>query len=279
MQVINRHSVSLIVTFILFCGISSAFGHGMSEAEKQSIIDGGNMAYLWLGATHMLTGYDHLLFIFGMVFFLASFIDVLKYVTGFTIGHTITLIIATYTGLQVNYFLIDAVIALSVVYIAFVNMGGFEKHFERRPPNLLIMVTVIGLIHGVGLSTRLQQLPLDHNNLLLQIISFNIGIEIGQIIALVVMLAIIRLFKGNSEKSMLNQLANTIVGVSGALLFLGQLHGYSHTVYPDEFGFSEDLHHHAHEKERPRGMPEFDLNDIFDDLPGPKDNAGGVTTK
>jgi len=101
---------------LIFFGLAVAFvsqyllAHGMSAAEKQSIIDGGLMSYLWLGATHMLSGYDHLLFVFGVVFLLSRFTDIIKYVTGFTVGHTITLIAATYFGLKVNYHLIDALI-------------------------------------------------------------------------------------------------------------------------------------------------------------------------
>ncbi len=101
--------------------------HGMSEADQQAMLDGGYLQYLWLGATHMLTGYDHLLFVFGIVFFLTTFMDVIKYITAFTVGHSITLISATLMGVTANYYLIDAVIALSVCYIGFENTGGFRK--------------------------------------------------------------------------------------------------------------------------------------------------------
>ena len=169
--------------------VSQAFGHGMSETERQSIIEGGNLRYMWIGATHMLSGYDHLLFVFGIVFFLTRFTDIVKYITAFTLGHSVTLILATFNGVQVNYFLIDAVIALSVCYIAFVNLDGFRKYLHVKPPNLLAMIVGFGLIHGLGLSTRLQQLPLSEDHLLMNAISFNIGIELGQIIALTFMLA------------------------------------------------------------------------------------------
>lgn len=265
----------LIIISLMVC-TSLALAHGMSDAEKQSIIDGGLAAYFWLGVTHMLTGYDHLLFVFGVVFFLSHFFDVVKYVTGFTIGHTITLIIATYLGWQVNYFLIDAFIALSVVYIAFVNMGGFQKYFDREPPNLMLMVVGIGLVHGVGLSTRLQQLPLDTDNLLMQIISFNIGVEIGQIMALALMLVVLKIFRHASETNAFSTVSNVFIGAFGLLLFLGQMHGYSHVTTPDEFGFSEDLHHHAHLKDKPQGMPDFELGDIHFDDPNPMQKLDGA---
>ena len=157
--------------------VTQAFGHGMSEAEKQSIVDGGNLRFMWIGATHMLSGYDHLAFVFGIVFFLTKFKDIVKYITVFTLGHSVTLIWATFNAVQVNYYLIDAVIALSVCYIAFANVDGFKKVLHVKAPNLLIMIGGLGLIHGLGLSTRLQQLPLNDEQLLLNIISFNVGIR------------------------------------------------------------------------------------------------------
>jgi len=212
-----------------------AFAHGMSEAEKQAIIDGGNLTYMRLGATHMLSGYDHLAFVFGIVFFLSSFRDIVKYVTAFTLGHSVTLILATFNAIQVNYYLIDAVIALSICYIAFANIDGFRKYFDINPPNMLLMVIGLGLIHGLGLSTRLQELPLSEDSLLLNIISFNVGIELGQIGALVVMLLLIAVLRKRESFRTFSRLANYGLIVAGGLLFLMQMHGYLHAGNPDEF--------------------------------------------
>lgn len=209
---------------------SQAFGHGMSEAEKQTIIEGGNLRYIWIGATHMLSGYDHLAFIFGIIFFLTRFKDVVKYITAFTLGHSITLIYATFTALQVNYFLIDAVIALSVCYIAFSNLRGFEKYLNIKVPNMLVMIFSLGLIHGLGLSTRLQQLPLSEDDLLMNIISFNIGIELGQISALAIMLLLIAAFRKSPSFKTFSKVANSFLIVAGAYLFLMQMHGYEHST-------------------------------------------------
>ncbi|MDA0692208.1 MAG: HupE/UreJ family protein [Nitrospinae bacterium] len=220
--------------------------HGMSEADKQAMLGGGYLQYMWLGATHMLTGYDHLLFVFGIVFFLTTFMDVVKYITAFTVGHSITLISATLMGITANYWLVDAVIALSVCYIGYENLGGFKKFFEKAP-NLLLMIFLLGFIHGFGLSTRLQQLPLGDDGIVLRILSFNLGIELGQISALCVMVAL--LFKWRRTKSFLqiSSVSNKGLIVAGSLLFLMQMHGYLHSVNPDEFGFPEDNHSHAHE--------------------------------
>lgn len=218
----------LAVLLLIFA--NQAFGHGMSEAEKLAIIAGGNLAYLKIGVTHMLTGYDHLLFVFGVVFLLNNFKDIVKYITAFTLGHSATLIWATFNGVQVNYFLIDAIIALSVCYIAFANLDGFKKLLKINPPNMLMMIAVLGLIHGLGLSTRLQELPLNEDQLLMNILSFNAGIELGQIAALAVMLLImkgVRKATGASTRfSKLSWAANSLLIIAGVGLFVVQVQGY-----------------------------------------------------
>jgi len=213
----------------------AAYAHGMSDAEKQIIIEGGNLRYIWIGATHMLSGYDHLAFVFGIIFFLTKFKEIVKYITAFTIGHSITLIFATFNAIQVNYFLVDAVIALSVCYIAFHNLEGFKKWLNVKAPNMLLMIFGLGLIHGLGLSTRLQQLPLSEDHLLMNIISFNVGIELGQISALVVMLFLIAAFRKSHLFKSFSKAANTFLIIAGAYLFLMQMHGYEHVANAGEF--------------------------------------------
>lgn len=231
---IIKHSRWLLAVFLLLI-TSQAFAHGMSEAEKQIIIEGGNLHYIWIGATHMLSGYDHLAFVFGIIFFLTRFRDIVKYITAFTIGHSITLIFATFNAIQINYFLIDAVIALSVCYIAFHNLDGFKKYLNVKAPNMLAMIFSLGLIHGLGLSTRLQQLPLDAENLLMNIISFNVGIELGQITALAVMLVLISAFRKSKHFPTFAKISNYFLILAGGFLFLMQMHGYTHTAHPEEF--------------------------------------------
>ncbi len=224
------------------------WAHGMSEAEKQAIIDAGNLGYLSLGTTHMLTGYDHLLFVFGIIFSLSKLFDIVKVVTAFTLGHSVTLIGATMNGFVVNYYLIDAVIGLSVSYIAFANLNGFRRWLEVESPNLMKMIVLLGLIHGLGLSARLQQLPLNQEALLLNILSFNVGIELGQLIALLLMVVVLSVWRRKGEGALFHRLSNAGLIFIGILLFLMQMHGYLHQSDPDEFGFSEDLHHHAHQE-------------------------------
>ncbi|HAZ13880.1 MAG: hypothetical protein A2X86_12885 [Bdellovibrionales bacterium GWA2_49_15] len=184
----------LVLMFYLLLSTVEGYAHGISEADKQTMLDGGYLKYIWLGATHMLTGYDHLLFILGVIFFLTTFKDIVKFISVFTLGHCITLIFATFFKITANYYLIDAVIAISVMYKGFENIDGFKKYFDWQPPTLLRMVFIFGLIHGFGLSTRLQQLPLgdDQISMLIRILSFNVGVEVGQVVALAVMLIFLR---------------------------------------------------------------------------------------
>ena len=237
-----------IFSSLLLLSHTALYAHGISEADIQSMLEGGNIQYIWLGATHMLTGYDHLLFLFAVIFFLTSAKDIVKFVTLFTLGHSLTLIFATFMSITANYYLIDAVIAISVMYKGFDNNNRFESYLGMKSPNLLIMVLIFGLIHGFGLSTRLQQLPLGEQNsdMLLRIVSFNIGVEVGQIVALVFMLGILRLWKRHDSFTRLNKVANDAILFLGFMLLLLQLHGYLHTSNEEEFGFNQDAHQHIH---------------------------------
>ncbi|MEZ4741065.1 MAG: HupE/UreJ family protein [Bdellovibrionota bacterium] len=240
----------IFLCLLLALWSANALGHGISEEAKRAMIEGGYLQYIWLGAEHMITGYDHLLFLFGVIFFLTSFRDIVKFITVFTIGHSITLIFATFLGITANYWLVDAIIAISVCYKGFDNNKGFQNYFGmQKAPNLLLMVFIFGLIHGFGLSTRLQQLPLGDKGfeMLMRIISFNIGVEFGQIVALAIMLLLLGSVRKTDLFRRFSKIANDGLILAGFLLLLMQLHGYLHTSYPDEFGFSEDNHIHHHE--------------------------------
>ena len=226
-----------------------AAAHGISEADRQHMLDGTYLRYISLGASHMLTGYDHLFFLFGVVFFLTTFKDVAKLVTVFTIGHCITLVFATYYKITWNYYLVDAMIALSVIYKGFDNNGGFQKYFQMASPNLLAAVFGFGLLHGFGLSTRLQQLPLgdDSTAMLLRILSFNVGVEVGQIAALTAMLALLAMWRKRPSFARFSFAANLAIVYAGVYLLFTQLHGYQHDSHPDSFRFPTEEHRHVHE--------------------------------
>ncbi len=245
----SRRLLVHLMTAAAVLAPSVAIAHGISEADRQGMLDGGYLRYIGLGASHMLTGYDHLLFLFGVVFFLTGFKDVAKFVTVFTIGHCITLIFATYYKITWNFYLVDAIIALSVIYKGFDNNGGFQKYFQMASPNLLAAVFGFGLLHGFGLSTRLQQLPLGDDNtaMLLRILSFNVGVEVGQIAALTVMLALLAIWRKRASFARFSFAANLAIVYAGVYLLFTQLHGYQHDSHPDSFRFPAEEHRHVHE--------------------------------
>ena len=154
-----------------------------NAAFVQSVHGVAFWPFLYLGAKHMVTGYDHLLFLVGVIFFLYRLRDVVLYVSLFTLGHSVTLLFGVLGDLHVNAYLIDAIIGLSVVYKAFENMGGFERVLKFRP-DTRIAVLVFGLFHGLGLATKLQEFTLSDHGLVANILSFNAGVEVGQILAL-----------------------------------------------------------------------------------------------
>ena len=200
--------------------------HDVTDADQAILSNGGLWDYIWVGAKHMLTGYDHLLFLAGVIFYLSGFRDILRFITAFTIGHSITLILATYAGFKVNEYLIDAVIALSVLYKGFENLGGFEKVFKVSSPNLLAMVFSFGLIHGLGLSTRLQSFDLGSGQFLAKIISFNIGVELGQVLALIPIVFIISKWKAYKSYDSFYKAANYYLVIAGVFLFIYQMYFY-----------------------------------------------------
>jgi len=223
------------------------FAHGIS-AEYQALLTAGPLAYLKLGAIHMVTGYDHLLFLFGVMFFLTRFKDILLLITAFTIGHSITLVFATIFELKANFYVIDAVIALTVCYKAFENLDGFKKLLQINSPNLFFMVFVFGLIHGFGLSTRLQQFPLGEEGLIPRILAFNVGVEVGQVAALSVIFVGLTVWRRYASFDRFVLLSNWCLMLLGGLLMLINLHAYDHVRYPDKFPLNQDDHFHTHEK-------------------------------
>jgi hypothetical protein len=206
---------------------SAAFAHGVSarDADFVQSIDGVAIApFLYLGAKHMVTGYDHLLFLVGVIFFLYRLKDVLLYVSLFTLGHSLTLLGGVLGDVRANAHIIDAIIGLSVVYKAFENMGGFARLGFR--PNTRAAVTVFGLFHGFGLATKLQEFALPQNGLVANIVSFNIGVELGQLLALTAIL--IGLTYWRTKRGFLSHAfaTNTALMAGGFVLMGYQLTGY-----------------------------------------------------
>ncbi len=204
-----------------------ALAHSVSEQAQQRMLLGGWVEAAWIGAEHMLTGYDHLLFLLGVMLFLRSFMQIVTFITAFTVGHTITLLFATLAGITANPYLVDAVIALTVAYKAIENLDGFRRWLGVATPNLLAMVFVFGLIHGFGLSTRLQEMTLARDpDLIGKILAFNVGVELGQIAALTLMTLVVGVWRSSTAFPMLARTTNfALMGASAVLLGL-QVHGF-----------------------------------------------------
>jgi hypothetical protein len=203
------------------------WAHGVSKSIIDAMADASLMDFIYFGAEHMLTGYDHILFLIGVVFFLSNYSDIFKFITAFTIAHCITLVFATFYGITANMYLIDAVIAFSVVYKGFENLDGFKKYFSVNPPNLILMVFIFGLIHGFGLSTKLQEVAVASgtNLSLSQIFSFNVGVEFGQIAVLIIVFPILSLLRGKSF-DIISKISNGVLVVAGIVLLAYQVNGY-----------------------------------------------------
>jgi hydrogenase/urease accessory protein HupE len=218
-------SLQQALTLLLILVPLVGFAHDVTSADQELLRNGGLWAYIRVGATHMLTGYDHLLFLAGVIFYLNGFKDILKFITVFTIGHCITLIGATYAGITANEHLVDAVIALSVLYKGFENLGGFEK-LKVKSPDLLWMVGLFGLIHGFGLSTRLQSFDMGQDQFLAKILCFNLGVEVGQILALIPIVFVITLSRKQKQFPAFYKSVNWYLVLAGIGLFAYQLYGY-----------------------------------------------------
>ena len=206
----------------------AAFGHTIEGGDASFVeaIDGPAIGpFIYLGAKHMVTGYDHLLFLLGVIFFLYRPKHVVQYVTLFAIGHSITLLLGVLANLQVNAYFIDTIIGLSVAYKAFENIGGFNRVFGFEP-NTKIAVFVFGLFHGLGLATKLQEFDLSQNGLVTNIISFNIGVEIGQILALSAVFLILSVWRTSSSYLRHSFITNTVLMTGGFLLAGFQISTY-----------------------------------------------------
>jgi hypothetical protein len=207
-------------------GAVCAHGIGGKDAAFVAATKGADvLPFMYLGAKHMVTGYDHLLFIFGVVFFLYRMKDVVIYVSLFSIGHSITLLAGVLFKIDVNAYLVDAIIGLSVAYKAFDNLGGFKSVFGVQPNNK-IAVALFGLIHGFGLATKLQSLRLNGNGLVLNMIGFNVGVEIGQLIALAIFLAVMLQWRRTASFDRYAVTANGLILAAGFALTEYQLAGY-----------------------------------------------------
>ena len=205
-----------------------AFAHGVDDSTRNFLQNNTGvqiLPFIYIGAKHMITGYDHLLFLVGVLFFLRSTRDVLLYVSMFTVGHSLTLMTGVLANIQVNAYLIDAIIGLSVVYKGFDNLGGF-KHFFGKQPDPKTAVLIFGLFHGFGLATKIQEFELPSEGLATNLLSFNFGVEIGQFLALMFILLAINFWRQFESFNRFSKATNTALMSGGFMLVGMQLTGY-----------------------------------------------------
>ncbi len=205
-----------------------AGAHGVTAGDKGYIQESsGSLTapFIYLGAKHMVTGYDHLLFLFGVVFFLYRFRDVAVYVSLFAVGHTVTLLLGTLMEISVSAYLIDAIIGFSIVYKALDNMGAYQRWFGCQP-NTKAATLIFGLFHGFGLAAKILDYRVSPDGLFLNLVSFNVGVELGQMMGLAMILIIMGFWR-RSDVFMRHAYAAQVVLMTGGFLLVGyQLVGY-----------------------------------------------------
>lgn len=207
---------------------AEALAHGVAAGDKGYIqsVSGVLLApFVYLGAKHMVTGYDHLLFLLGVIFFLYRLKDIAVYVTLFAVGHSTTLLLGVLTGVSVSSYLIDAIIGLSVVYKALDNMNAFPRWFGKQP-NTKAVTMIFGLFHGFGLATKILDFEVSPDGLLANLIAFNVGVEIGQLLALSAILIAMSHWRRTPSFSRHAYAANVVLMTAGIVLMGYQLAGY-----------------------------------------------------
>jgi hypothetical protein len=206
----------------------AALAHNVTEGDAgyvQEVTGFRPIAFLYLGAKHMVTGYDHLLFLAGVIFFLYRGRDIATYVSLFAIGHSVTMIAGVWWSISINAYIIDAIIAFSVVYKALDNLGAFRLWFGVQPDTKAATL-IFGLLHGLGLATKIQDYDISPDGLLGNLIAFNVGVEIGQLMALALILLAMRQWRARPAFARQAYAANVLMMVAGFALMGLQITGY-----------------------------------------------------
>nr|WP_238321518.1 HupE/UreJ family protein [Neptuniibacter caesariensis] len=218
----------LAVVLLYLVGLEQVFAHGVAQGDKGYIQESSGVLFIpfiYLGAKHMVTGYDHLLFLFGVIFFLYRLKDVGLYVTLFAVGHSVTLLYGVLNGVSVSAYIVDAIIGFSVVYKALDNLGAFQRWFNYQPDTRLATL-LFGLIHGFGLATKIQDFEISEDGLLTNLVAFNIGVELGQLLALSFILILMGFWRCSGAFYRHAYSANVIMMFCGFLLMGLQITGY-----------------------------------------------------
>jgi len=226
-----RRTLPYLLLLTIACLIympTYSFAHGVATGDQGYIqeVSGVNFfPYVYLGAKHMVSGYDHILFLFGVIFFLYRLPHVAIYVSLFAIGHSSTLLLGVFADIRANAYIIDAIIGISVIYKALDNLGAWQRWFGVQP-NTKVATLIFGLFHGFGLATKIQEFDIAKDGLLVNLIAFNIGVEIGQLVALVGILIVMGFWRRHSSFLRQAYHTNVLLMSAGFMLFGYQLTGY-----------------------------------------------------
>lgn len=219
---------ALAVLSLFFSIIPDAIAHGVTEGDKGYIQESSGMLimpFIYLGAKHMITGYDHLLFLFGVIFFLYRFKDIGIYVSLFAMGHTVTLLLGTLMKISISAYLIDAIIGFSIVYKALDNMGAYQRWLGFQP-NTKIATLIFGLFHGFGLATKILDYKMSSDGLVYNLFAFNVGVELGQLMALAMILIFMGFWRRSDKFMRHSYTAQTVLMTGGFLLVGYQITGF-----------------------------------------------------
>ncbi len=230
MNKFNHRSLWLAAASLSCCFLlgAAAYAHGVAEGDKGYIqeISGVHIVpFIYLGAKHMFTGYDHILFLLAVIFFLYRLKEIAVYVSLFALGHSTTMLLGVYFGTNISGYLIDAIIGLSVAYKALDNLGAFRRWFGFQP-NTKVATLIFGLFHGFGLASKIQDYEVSKNGLLANLLAFNVGVEIGQLLALAAILIVMGYWRRTNSFHRHAFIANVAILMAGLLLMGYQLKGY-----------------------------------------------------
>jgi hypothetical protein len=220
--------VPLLVCLTLIALTAQALGHAVAEGDKgyiQEISGVQLLPFVYLGAKHMVTGYDHILFLFGVIFFLYRARHIAIYVTLFAVGHSTTMLAGVYFGIGINSYIIDAIIGFSIVYKALDNIGAFQRWFGVQPDTRLATL-VFGFCHGFGLSSKILDYNIAPDGLVPNLLAFNVGVEVGQLLALGAILIVMGFWRRSPSFLRHAYTANVVMMTAGFVLIGFQLTGW-----------------------------------------------------
>jgi hypothetical protein len=226
---IRRLMLAAALLLLALAAGADAWAHGVAEGDKGYIQESSGILFwpfVYLGAKHMVTGYDHLLFLFGVIFFLYRMKDIGLYVTLFAIGHSTTMLFGVLTGISANAYIIDAIIGLSVVYKALDNLGAYQRWFGFQP-NTKAATLIFGFFHGFGLATKIIEFEIANEGLIANLLAFNIGVEIGQLLALAAILILMGFWRRTPSFMRHAFAVNVLLMTAGFVLVGYQIAGYA----------------------------------------------------